>query len=351
MMIENVPKEKMLGALQDGPTLPIKIARKVGGDTMIIGAILSTLISSGDVAVSSLKIGGSPLYFIPGQEEKLEGFIDHLNEKDQKTFKLLKEKKILSDSEQDPLIRVSLRAIKDFAKSFEIDNSGKKEVFWRFYSHDKDEAVAEAKKMLSERPAIEMKEEPKQESKVVIEYKIEHMPDTGKQELKELPKRHRKEHKKEEHKQIEEKESEEELFEEKKEESKEAKKGRTETKEEVKKEETEEEQKAKEEKSEKKDFYAQIKDHIHKLGLDIISKEKTKKTEYALILKNHDTNEYIYCVAKDKKTINEGDLSTAFVFSHNKRMPCIFLTTGSLNKKADSMLHKEFKDMKIEKIE
>lgn len=306
IMILNIPREKVLAAVQEGPTWPIKIARKVGGDTMIIGAILSTLIESGEVAVSTLKIGGSPLYYMPGQEDKLEGFIDHLNEKDQKTFRILREKKLLQDSAQDPLIRVSLRILKDFAKQFEVEVNGRKETFWRFYAYDKDEALKEAMNMLSQKSVVikteekiekieekHEKAEPHIEPKVVIEYKIEHKP--------------------EEHRHKEIKKTEPGIL--------------------------------------KKDFFESIKKHVHQMNLDIISKEKLKKTEYTMILKNHDTNEYIYCIAKDKKNINEGDLSTAFVYAHSKKMPCIFLMTGTLTKKAEHMVEKEFKDMKIEKIE
>jgi hypothetical protein len=104
-MLQNIPKEKVLEIVKQGPTYPAKIAKQLGsgGDTMLIGAILSTLISTGEVKVSSLKIGGTPLYYTPDQESKLEDFLDYLNEKDKRTFDLLKEQKILQDSEQDPL--------------------------------------------------------------------------------------------------------------------------------------------------------------------------------------------------------------------------------------------------------
>ena len=346
-MIQNIPKEKILEALQEGPTLPIKIVRKVGGDTMLVGAILSTLISSGDVAVSSLKIGGSPLYYIPGQEEKLEGFIDHLNEKDQKTYRLLKEKKILQESIQDPLVRVSLRTIKDFAKFIEIDLNGKKEIFWRFYQYPREEALEDAKKILEDAKKILL-----EQSRIKAEeLKAASTPEPAEQRIEEEKKAQsieniekpvqpeRSEHKKHgrPHKIDVEPVNE-----------------PMKAKEDGPAKEVEEtkptQELVQEPKPDKKDFFEQIKTHVHNMNLDIISKEKVKKTEFTLILKNHDKNEYIYCVAKDKKVVNEGDLSTAFVFSHNKKMPCLFLTTGILNKKAEAMTHKEFKDMKIEKM-
>lgn len=350
-MIQNIPKEKILEAMQDGPTLPIKISRKVGGDTMIIGAMLSTLISTGDVCISSLKIGGSPLYYLPGQEERLEEFIDHLNDKDQRTFKLLKDKKILQDSAQDPLTRVSLKTLRDFARQIEIDFEGRKEIFWRFYTYDKEEALNEGKRiLLSNKASIQI---PKEE--MVVQEPEESMTKTAYVPVDKIPaevsetieakdiKRHKREHKrhaKPEHIS----ETIEKISDEKQSVVAAPISGtKPSTGEKIEKVQASDEPRP--------GFYDQIKSHAHKLNLDIISKEKVKKTEYVLILKNHETNEYIYCIAKDKRIVNEGDLSTAFVFSHNKKMPCLFMTTGMLNKKAEQMTQKEFKDMRIEKIE
>ena len=75
-MLQNIPNEKILEIVRLGPTFPAKVAKALGGggDTMLIGAILSTLISSGDLKVSTLKVGGSPLYYVPEQESKLKIF-------------------------------------------------------------------------------------------------------------------------------------------------------------------------------------------------------------------------------------------------------------------------------------
>jgi hypothetical protein len=86
------------------------------------------------------------------------------------------------------------------------------------------------------------------------------------------------------------------------------------------------------------------------MKLDVISKEKVKKTEYDLVLKNHENNEYIYCKAKDKPTINEGDLAPALIFAQNKKMPCLFLSTGELTKTAGILITREFSGLKFEKI-
>jgi hypothetical protein len=313
-MFQNIPKEKILEVVKQGPTIPVKIAKAVKGDTMIVGAILSTLISTGDVRVSTLKIGGTPVYYVPDQESRLEEFTSYLNEKDQKTFKVLKDSGVLRDTDQDPLIRVSLRAIKDFAKSFEVESGGQKIIFWRFYSIPKEDAIVIAKDMLKK----------EQEEKVRAE--VVEQPDVKAREIK-APEMKTQEMKPAI---IEERHAEKQMEERTEEEKHETPK--------------------KSESSAKADFFEIVKKHILSKNLDIISKEKIKKSEYDFVLKNHDTNEYIYCKSKDKKSINEGDLASAFVFAQSKKMPCLFLTTGNLTKKAESMRHKEFNGLAIEKV-
>ena len=324
-MLQNIPKEKILEIVRLGPTFPSKIAKQLGNgaDTMLVGAILSTLISTGDIKVSSVKIGGTPLYYIPEQESKLEEFLIYLNDKDKATFRLLKEKKVIQDSTQDPLIRVSLRTIKDFAKSFEIINQNKKILFWKFYNISNEEANTLAKNIIISNIELENAEhntEHDQKKNVDI-----NNPLNG--PLAEIIKPKREEII------IEQEQLKEPVV--------------TYIKHVVK---ISKENKQIIQERDLPNFFEIIKTYITSKNLDIVSKEKVKKTEYNLILKNHDTNEYIYCKAKDKKTISEGDLAPALIFAQNKKMTCLFIATGDLSKKAESMIHKDFSAMKFEKI-
>jgi len=126
--IINLLKEK-------GPSLPIKLAKEIGLSSLFISAFLSELTSEKRIKMSHLKVGGSPLYFLEGQEEKLEPYYKYLHPKEAETFLLLKKNKILKDNEQDPSIRVALRSIKDF--SIEIKKEG--EIYWRYFSTPKPE--------------------------------------------------------------------------------------------------------------------------------------------------------------------------------------------------------------------
>ena len=121
--------EKIIQILNDkGPSLPIQIAKTVGLSSLFISAFLSELMNEKKVRISHLKVGGSHLYFLPNQEPLLENFYKYLHPKEAEVFLLLKEKKILKDSEQEPAIRVALRNIRDFAIGFKKND----EIYWRY---------------------------------------------------------------------------------------------------------------------------------------------------------------------------------------------------------------------------
>jgi len=377
-MLQNIPKDKIIEIVRQGPTYPAKLAKQLGGggDTMLIGAILSTLISSGDLKVSTLKIGGSPLYYVPEQESKLEDFLSYLNDKDKKTFRLLKENQVLQDSTQDPLTRVSLRAIKDFAKSFEIDFNKQKLVFWRFYSISREDAVVLAKKIASDIKSIES-EVVEVEASVVapvvqrVEQVQEHKPslildtkpvavekpiivqqvlEDSSPAIVSIEKVHEKQEQKHEHHEHHDKSQSEKSQVEKHESPKVHTAKSPKTPKASKPAKAPKEPKQPKAPKAEYNFFELILNHVASKKLDVISKEKIKKTEYDLILKNHSNNEYIYCKAKDKPTINEGDLAPALIFAQNKKMPCLFLSTGDLSKTASILITKEFSGVLFEKI-
>lgn len=162
-----------------GPSLPVQISKALGISTIFAGAFLSELYGEKVIQISHMKVGGSPLYFIQGQENSLENFYKYLLGKEKEAFLLLKEKRILKDKKQLPAVRVALRNLKDFALPFSKDN----EVFWRFYSvseqevRDKLEPEKEEKiKEAIEKPEIKEKEEKwieKPQEKQTPETKIE----------------------------------------------------------------------------------------------------------------------------------------------------------------------------------
>lgn len=131
-MVVNIQevKDKIIGFLDEkGPNLPIPVAKSLNIQTMLASAVLSELISEKRIAISNLRIGNSPLYYLPGQEAKLEPFSNNLNGVEKDACNKLKENQILVDEELEPVTRVALRHAKDFAFSFQEDSK----LIWRYF--------------------------------------------------------------------------------------------------------------------------------------------------------------------------------------------------------------------------
>ncbi|MFB6246651.1 MAG: hypothetical protein ABEI74_03615 [Candidatus Pacearchaeota archaeon] len=131
-------KEKILSYIREkGPLLPVQIAREIGISSLFISAYLSELISAKKLEVSKMKVGNSPLYYIPGQENSLENFSTHLKPQEKEAIEQLKEKQVLKDSDLEPATRVALQSVQDFAIPFE--HSGEK--YWRYMTISEEDAL------------------------------------------------------------------------------------------------------------------------------------------------------------------------------------------------------------------
>jgi len=119
-----------------GPSLPVHIAKAISMSSLFASAFLSELSSEGIVKISHMKVGGSPLYFLPDQQEKLVNFTKFLSPKEREAFEVLKLKGILEDEKQHPAIRVALRDLKDFAFAFKKGDK----LFWRYFLSNEEEA-------------------------------------------------------------------------------------------------------------------------------------------------------------------------------------------------------------------
>lgn len=149
----SIIKEKIIGMLKRrGPSLPINIAKEIDSNTLFASAFLSELLSEKRVRISNMRVGSSPIYYLLGQEPLLEGFSQHLKSRERDAFVLLKERKFLKDSRQEPAIRIALRQIKDFAIPFRDDE----EIVWRYFAVPESEfKINEKPKMIEERKVPE----------------------------------------------------------------------------------------------------------------------------------------------------------------------------------------------------
>ncbi len=117
-----------------GPTTPTKVSKTINSDIIIASAHLSDLASQGKVRISSLKLGGSPLYYLPGQEAQLYNFAEsNLNPKDFAVLERLKTDGVLRESTLDLLSKVALRSLKDFAVPLQVRTVENAELFWKWH--------------------------------------------------------------------------------------------------------------------------------------------------------------------------------------------------------------------------
>ena len=310
--MENSDKDKRILQLirMRGPLLPIHITKEIGWDTILIGAALSDLSRKGHIKISNTKIGGSPVYYVSGQEYKLQNLYKYLHEKEQKAFDKLKENKVLRDIELEPVIRVALRNIKDFAKPLEVTLNENREIFWKWYLIDNKEAEQLIRLILkkyvpTKEPTKEEEKEPKRE---IIEQKQE------------------------------------------------GRKGEKQKKLEGIKEELEEEQKEEKDKQEieeKSPFLNKIKRFFEKNNIEILEQNIVRKTsdaEFIIRVPSAIGSVRYFCKARSKKKFNDSDLSNVYVQGETKKLPVLFLITGELTKKAESMLDEQFKNINVKSI-
>jgi len=151
-------KERVITFLRiRGPSLPVHIAKEIDMSMLFTSAFLSELIAERRIRISHMKVGSSSLHFLEGQEHRLEAFAQFLKSREKDAFELLKQKRLLKDIEQEPAIRVALRAIKDFAIPFRRND----EIYWRYFTVPESDLIIEPKIEKKEIIEIQQEESPK----------------------------------------------------------------------------------------------------------------------------------------------------------------------------------------------
>ncbi|MCX6708177.1 MAG: hypothetical protein NTW67_00810 [Candidatus Woesearchaeota archaeon] len=154
-------RDKILALAQTSPLLPTSVAKALATNSIMAGAMLSEMCSKGLLKTSALRVGGSPLYIIPGKEEQLLNYLQSLNEKDRRTVEKLQAEKIIRQTEADPLTQVSLAQVKDFAKPLTVTYENKQETFWKWFSIEDKEAEELIRMKLEGKPIAKKIEQPK----------------------------------------------------------------------------------------------------------------------------------------------------------------------------------------------
>jgi hypothetical protein len=353
-MVEvNILKNRIIDVLKKkGPSLPIQIAKEISQNSIFTSAFLSELTDEKRVKTSDLKVGGSHLYLLEGQESQLEKFSKFLHPKEAEALILLKKNKILKDSEQEPAIRVALREIKDFAESFKNDN----EIYWKHILMPQSEVeiifqskpIKQETKEVKQIPSVLSETEPIMSSipsKPVIpsvssEFSVfretEPAIHSSSLETEIVPKEIKKTPEKPKPKKI------------------------RKPKEEILEPEQEFQnpliikpiEKPKKDKP-KSIFVLRVINFIEKNNFRIIEEKDYKTREYNAIIQTDSTLGPINYLtqAKDKRIVIDSDLKKLLYDAQSIPLPALILYSGELNKKAKEYLEKYYSILKAKRIE
>ena len=126
-------QDKILAMARNSPLTPTMVSKAIGKDSLIASAMLAVLVEKGMLKISKVNVGSTPLYYDPAQSAQLQNYSSYLSEKDRRVYEVLKEKKVLRENSLDPLSRICVKNIKDFAKPLEVSFGETKEIFWKWY--------------------------------------------------------------------------------------------------------------------------------------------------------------------------------------------------------------------------
>lgn len=332
-------KEAILSFIRlHGPSLPVHIARRVNQSPLFTSAFLSELYREGKLRMSSLRIGSSSLYLIEGQEEQLEKFTEHLNQREKEALTILKKNKILVDSELTPVIRVALNEIKDFAIPFKSSEDPEKKL-WKFAFQEPEKKEETPSPVIQEAPTPEppkethspaiqevstpeqakIQEAPKQNIEPIFEQEkqgpIEPTPEIKKPEKLKIPKPEP-------------------------------------TKIQLSAPFSEEIKEEPIKKVIESQFLTAITDHLKKRKITVVETilEKKKELTAKVSLDTHFGEQHFLLVAKDKKRLKEEELIEAIKQAHAEKMPALLIAPGTLEKKALSTYAEWQNLIKFEKL-
>jgi len=305
----NTSKERILSTIRfKGPVLPVQIAKEINFSPLFASAFLSELRSEGKIKISNMRVGSSPLYYLPGQEAMLEKFVPYLNQREKEAFQKLKQSGVLEDSEQEPVVRVALRAIKDFAVPVQVRVDSEMKLFWKYFvlPDDKFESLISGSVKKSEEQIERVKEilEPEVDKEKLIEEKRvlaagENSEDKNVVEAERV------------------------LAEKKK-------VGVVEN-----------------------SFIANLKDYLARKNIEIlhIVAEKKKEFEAKIRINTDFGRQTYYLVAKDKASANDADLVKADKKARGEKLPAVFMAPGDLNKKGRQYLEQWGNLVRFERLE
>ena len=303
--MSNEKEEKILEFVRRrGPVLPIQVSKEFGIESFLSSAILSSLKNSKKIQQSFRKVGSSPLYYTPEQEQRARNILyEELGELEKKALARLKELKIAFKDELYPQERVLLSELRDFVSYLRIEKDNEEIFCWKHYSVSDEEF----EKMLAEKLG-ETKEEPVPIESKEVEFKpkeVEIIDARGKSEIE---------------------------------------KETAPVKEEKIEKQTE--LKPSEEIKPESSFEEKVLSFLKEHDIEILEREKNRSDINLIVLSKTPLGEQRYFVkAKDKKSVNKGDVSKCYVESLSKKYPVIMIVPKDIRKSVKEYVDKHFKDL------
>lgn len=283
----------------NGPCQPNEIRQALQAqDNFVVGAVLSELLGAGKIALSSLSLGTSRFYYDPDQPVMLEKISQHLNEKDQRAYTVLREQRVVRAHDLTPILRVAMSNIPDYSRPLLVrHDDGTEEQFWHYYLLSAQDAFTLIKeryfgeKPKREAPSSEHADAPEIERET---NSVASSPATAKKRVPQRPKPAPKAHQ-----------------------DVEAGAGAL-----------------------LSDlglgFGAQVQTYFDQKQIAVVRSVETKKTEVSALVRVPSAVGPVsyYCKAKQKKICTDGDLASAMLEARQHSLPLLFIAGGSISKKA-----------------
>jgi len=310
-------KERIITIIKTiGPSIPSYVSNQINMSILFTSAFLSELLSEKRLKISHMRIGSSPIYFIPGQENELEKYSNHLKSREKDAFVLLKEKKFLKDSEQEPAIRVALRSIRDFAIPLSING----ENYWKYLTVNENEFNSKNQII----PKDISKEHKQEEKPKEIDLEIKNENITPEKILKEAEKIKEKLEEANEEKQIEREHL-------KKEENKEIKHEKQSKSRKYIEKDKKITKKKKTIQKTNDNFFNKVKEKLIKKNIEILDIDNFNKNDLILKIKEKEEKKLLF--AYNKKKISDLDIIKANKKASELKLRYSILSFGELPKK------------------
>lgn len=297
----------------NGPVLPVQISKAIGTNIILASAVLAELVSSKKIKLTHQNIGSSPLYYLVGQEAKLEPRLrDKMGGKKREALDVIKEMRVVLETDLEPAIRVAIRDIKDFAIPLNVTFNNQTYTFWKWHLISNEEVRSRINSILKPEPIPEPQ-------------KVQEPPpvETVKPETIAMPVEEPIEPQK------------------------------TEVQEKIIEPQIKETPKQEVEQEDVIGFYKEIDAYFKKNNVKILKEEIIKRDrEFNFIVTiSSNLGELKYFVkVKNKKKINDADISLAYSQAQIENLPLIYLTNGEIIKKAQKLIDNTLKGIVYKKV-